>query len=35
MAVDYFNTFFQPKGYSSRHSLVQYSDASPLDLGIV
>jgi len=26
---------FQPKGFSSWHSLVQKSDASPLDLGIV
>ena len=33
--MDYFNILFQPKGFSSRHSLVQKSEASPLDLGIV
>jgi hypothetical protein len=35
LTMDYFNILFQPKGFSSRHSLVQKSDASPLDLGIV
>jgi hypothetical protein len=33
--VDYLNVFIQPKGLSSRHSLVQKSDASPLNLGIM
>ena len=35
LQMDYFNIFFQPKGFSSRYSLVQKNDASPLDLGIV
>ena len=35
LQVDYFNIKFQPKDFSSRHSLVEKSDASPLDLGIV
>jgi hypothetical protein len=35
LIMDYFNILFQPKGFSSQHSLVHNSDASPLDLGIV
>ena len=31
----YFNKIVEPKGFSSRHSLVLKSDASPLNLGIV
>jgi hypothetical protein len=34
-SLDYVNILFHPKDFSSRHSLVHKSDASPLDLGIV
>jgi hypothetical protein len=35
LTMHYFDILFQPKGFSSRHSLVQKSDASPLDLGTI
>ena len=35
LEANYFNINSQPKGFSSRHSLVRKSDASPLHLGIV
>ena len=31
--MNYFNVLFEPKGFSSQQSLVQKSDASPLDFG--
>ena len=35
LQVDFFNILFQPKGLSSQHTLVQKSDTSPLNFGIV
>jgi hypothetical protein len=35
LTMDYFLKKIQPKGFSSRHSLVHEIDASPLDLGKV
>ena len=35
LEADYFKILSEPKGLSSRHSLVWKSDASPLNLGLV